>query len=119
MAYEPQDVSFEDLRSVNMEILRLRRLQAKIGEALGQMGRDVTTAELDYDRAFRRAVLRQSGGSEGSRKAAAQLECEELEGVLAVRRRAYENLLQRFRSVRDDQGVLENLSSNIRSTMRL
>ena len=104
---------------MNAEIVRLRRLQARIGQAMAALGHEVTEAEVRYDRHYRRALLGQAGGNAEGRKAAAELLCEELEGTVEVLKRSMENLTTRFRAIRDDQQVLQNLSSNVRSVMQL
>lgn len=106
-----------DLSDVNRELNRCRSRLFRISQALKGAQRNLADAELAYNRAYRRALIAVSGGSAETRKAYAEVQCEQFENDLAVARQVVEELKKRSMDARDDLKAVENLSHNVRAQM--
>lgn len=112
-------VDYHDLTSLNRELQRLRVRMANIRRAMRNAGRESVEAKMRYQRALRRALVQQSGGSAESRKANAELQCEELEADMAMKAQVAEEYVTLFRSVRDDIENAKVVAYNLRALMQM
>lgn len=109
------DVSFSDLESVNRDLVRLRVRMNRVRGAMKGAQRDAAHAKLRYQRELRRALIRQSGGSAESRKAAAELLTEELEADYVMRQQVADEYSTLFRSIRDEMEASKVIAYNVRT----
>lgn len=115
--YDSGDGGFDysDLERLNRDMLQLRIRMSKVRRAMRQASREAVEAKLSYQRALRRALIQQSGGSAEMRKAAAELMCEDLEADWAMRQQVAEEFTTLFRSIRDDIENAKVVSYNLRA----
>lgn len=113
------DVDYSDLESLNRDLQRLRVRMNRIRREMRRAGREALEAKLRYQRALRRALVQQTGGSAETRKAAAELQCEELEADMAMKQQVADEFNTLFRSVRDDIENAKVVSYNLRSLSSL
>lgn len=113
------DVDYGDLASLNRDLLRLRVRMNRIRREMRRAAREATEAKLGYHRAFRRALVQQTGGSAESRKANAELQCEQLEADMVMRQQVADEYNTLFRSVRDDVENAKVVAYNLRALMTL
>lgn len=110
-------IDYKDLETLNYDLQKLRVRQNRVRRAMRESARDAVNAKGIYNRAFRRALIQQTGGSADQRKATAELLCEELEADMAMKNQIageYETL---FRSVRDDTENAKVVSYNLRALL--
>lgn len=112
-------VDYSDLEAVNRDLLRLRVRLNRVRRGMRAAGRDAVEARLTYQRAFRRALVQQSGGSAESRKASAELLCEALEAEMVMKQQVADEFQSLFRNVRDDVENAKVIAYNLRSLMSL
>jgi len=112
-------VDYQDLVSLNRELQRLRVRMANIRRAMRDAGREAVEAKMVYQRALRRALVQQSGGTAETRKANAELQCEELEADMAMKAQVSDEYNTLFRSVRDDIENAKVVAYNLRALMNL
>lgn len=112
-------VDYQDLAALNRELQRLRVRMGKIRREMRNSGREAVEAKLTYQRALRRALVQQSGGTAEMRKANAELQCEELEANMAMKTQVAEEYVTLFRSVRDDIENAKVVAYNLRALMNL
>lgn len=108
------DVDYSDLAALNRDLLRLRVQMSRVRRAMRTAGRQAVEAKLEYQRALRRALVQQTGGSAETRKAAAELMCEELEAKVITLEKVAEEYNTLFRSVRDDIENAKVVAYNLR-----
>lgn len=113
------DVDYGDLHSLNADLLRLRVRMNRIRREMRRAAREATEAKLAYHRAFRRALVQQTGGSAESRKANAELLCEQLEAEMVMKQQVADEYNTLFRSVRDDVENAKVVAYNLRAMMTL
>lgn len=113
------DVDYGDLASLNADLLRLRVRMNRIRREMRRAAREATEAKLAYNRAFRRALVQQTGGSAESRKANAELQCEQLEAEMIMKQQVADEYNTLFRSVRDDVENAKVVAYNLRALMTL
>lgn len=114
-----QDIDYSDLEAVNKDLLALRVRLARVRRGQRSAEREAAEAKMRYQRAFRRALIQQSGGSAESRKAAAELLCEDLEADMVMKQQVADEFSTVFRSVRDDIENAKAVAFNLRSLMNL
>lgn len=112
---EEFDVS--DLAEVNRQMNRARARLFRVSQHLKGAQRELAEAQIEYDRAMRRALVSLSGGTEASRKAMAEIQCEPLENRVVVAKQVVEEWKKRSIDVRDDLKAIENISHNVRAQM--
>lgn len=112
-------VDYSDLTALNKDLQRLRIRMAKIRREMRRAAREATEAKLLYQRALRRALVQQSGGSAESRKASAELLCEDLEADMVMKAQIAEEYNTLFRSVRDDVENAKVVAYNLRALMSI
>lgn len=119
--YDSADVQvdYQDLASLNRELQGLRIRMARIRREMRNSGRAAVEAKLKYQRALRRALVQQSGGTAEMRKANAELQCEELEADMSMKAQVSEEYVTLFRSVRDDIENAKVVAYNLRALMNL
>ena len=110
-------IDYKDIESLNHDLLKLRVRQNKVRRAMREASRDAVIAKLTYYRALRRALVQQTGGSAESRKAIAELLCEELEADMVMKNQIAEEYSTLFRSVRDDTENAKVVSYNLRALL--
>ena len=112
-------VDYSDLAAINRDLLRLRVRMNRARRAMRQASRDAVEAKLRYHRALRRALVQQSGGSAETRKAAAELMCEDLEADMVMCAQVADEYTTLFRSVRDDIENAKVVAYNLRALANL
>lgn len=113
------EIDYSDLDALNRDLLRLRSRMNRIRRQMREAGREAIEAKLNYQRAMRRALVQQSGGSAESRKAAAELMCEDLEAEMVMRQQVSDELATRFRAIRDDIENAKVVAYNLRALMNI
>jgi hypothetical protein len=113
------EIDYSDLESLNRDLLRLRVRMNRIRRQMRQAGRGAIEAKLNYHRALRRALVQQSGGSAESRKASAELMCEELEADMVMRQQVADEYATLFRAIRDDIENAKTVAYNMRAIASL
>lgn len=108
------EVDYSDLAALNRDLLRLRVQMSRVRRAMRTAGREAVEAKLEYQRALRRALVQQTGGSAETRKAAAELMCEELEARVTTLEKVADEYNTLFRSVRDDIENAKVVAYNLR-----
>lgn len=112
-------VDYSDLVALNRDLQKLRIRMAKIRREMRRSAREATEAKLTYQRALRRALVQQSGGSAESRKASAELMCEDLEADMVMKLQVADEYNTLFRSVRDDVENAKVVAYNLRALMTM
>jgi len=112
-------VDYSDLVALNKDLQRLRVRMAKIRREMRRASREATEAKLKYQRSLRRALVQQTGGSAESRKASAELLCEDLEADMVMKSQVADEYNTLFRSVRDDVENDKVVAYNLRALMSL
>lgn len=110
-------IDYKDIETLNQDLLRLRVRQNNVRQAMRKATREAVVAKLVYSRAFRRALVQQTGGSAETRKATAELLCEELEADMVMKAQISEEYSTLFRSVRDDTENAKVVSYNLRALL--
>lgn len=106
---------YSSLETVNRDLLRLRVRMGRIRREMARAGRDAVTAKLAYQRAMRRALIQQSGGTAEMRRAHAELACEELETRWVTAQQIADEYNTLFRAARDDAENAKTVAFNLRS----
>lgn len=119
--YSPTDeeVSFEDLGDINRQINRARVALFRGTQILAQTKREEADKEFLYKRAFNRALLKVSGGTEKTRVTTASLQTEDEWGEYMVAQRVAEEATNHLRAIRSELDALAGLSHNIRAQMNV
>lgn len=119
--YAPTDeeVSFEDLGDINRQINRARVALFRGTQILAQTKREEADKEFLYKRAFNRALLKVSGGTEKTRVTTASLQTEDEWGEYLVAQRVAEEATNHLRAIRSELDALAGLSHNIRAQMNV
>jgi hypothetical protein len=112
-------IDYSDLSALNKDLQRLRIRMSRIRREMRRAGREATEAKLNYHRALRRALVQQTGGSAESRKASAELLCEDLEADTVIKAQVADEYNTLFRSVRDDVENAKVVAYNLRALMSL
>lgn len=106
---------YTDLMGVNRDLNTLRIRLSRVRRQMRKAGREATTAKLNYNRKFRRALIQQTGGSAETRKAAAEIMVEELEADMVMKQQVADEYNTLFRSVRDDIENAKVVAYNLRA----
>lgn len=114
---EEFDVS--DLSEVNRQMLRAKSRLFRASQYLKDAQRAEIDAQLTYRRAYRRFIVSLTGGSAESRKALAEVYCEEFENAMVVAGQVVEEWKKRAQDCRDDLRAIENLAHNVRAQMAI
>lgn len=104
-----------DLAEVNRELNRARARIFRCSQVLKRVQRAQAEAQVDYDRAMRRALVSISGGTSESRRAMAEIKCEEFENRVVIGKQVVEEWKKRCTDARDDLKAVENISHNVRA----
>lgn len=104
-----------DLADVNRELNRARARIFRCSQVLKRVQRAQAEAQVDYDRAMRRALVSISGGTSESRRAMAEIKCEEFENRVVIGKQVVEEWKKRCTDARDDLKAVENISHNVRA----
>jgi hypothetical protein len=116
---EAGSLDYHDLADVNRDLLRLRARLHRVRRGMRQAARDAVEAKLTYHRALRRALVQQSGGSAESRKASAELLCEDLEADMVMKLQVVDEFNSLFRAIRDDVENAKTVAYNLRALMQI
>jgi hypothetical protein len=111
---EDGDLDYTDLAVLNKDLLHLRVRRAKVRRAKREKDRDAVAAKVAYNRAMRRSLVGQSGGSAESRKANAELLCEDLEVDMIMKAQIADEYSTLFKAIRDDEENVKVVSYNLR-----
>jgi hypothetical protein len=113
------DIDYSDLYAINKDLQKLRIQMNRIRRQMREAGRQALDSKLAYQRAMRRALIQQTGGSAETRKAAAELQCEALETEMVTKGQIVDELNTRFRSVRDDIENAKVVAYNLRAIQNI
>jgi len=113
------NLDYTDLNAVNRDLVLLRLRLHKVRRAMRQAAREAVEAKLRYQRALRRALVQQSGGTAETRKASAELLCEDLEADMVMKSQIVEEYSSLFRSIRDDVENAKTIAYNLRSLVNI
>lgn len=113
------EVDYQDLDSVNRDLTRLRIRLHRVRRGMRAAAREAVEAKLVYNRALRRALVQQTGGSAEMRKASAELLCEDLEADMVIKQQVVEEYSSLFRAIRDDIENAKTIAFNLRSLMNI
>lgn len=108
---------YSSLETVNSDLLRLRVRMNRIRREMARSGREAASAKLAYQRAMRRSLIEQSGGTAEIRRAHAEIACEELETVWIVAQQVADEYVSLFRATRDDAENAKTVAFNLRSIL--
>lgn len=108
-------IDYSDLAAVTQDLLRQRVRLNRTRRRMRAAAREATEARLRYQRALRRALVQQSGGSAEMRRAAAELTCEDLEADMVMKQQVADEYSSLFRSVRDDIDNAKTAAYNLRT----
>jgi hypothetical protein len=114
-----EDIDYSDLDAVNKDLLRLRIRLNRVRRAMRQASREAVEAKLAYHRALRRALVQQSGGTAETRRATAELLCEDLEADMVMKLQVADEFVSVFRAVRDDVENAKTVAYNLRALINL
>lgn len=106
-----------DLMEVNRELNRARARIFRCSQVLKRVQRAQAEAQVDYDRSMRRALVSISGGTSESRRAMAEIKCEEFENRVVIGKQVVEEWKKRCTDARDDLKAVENISHNVRAQL--
>jgi hypothetical protein len=113
------NLDYADLNAVNRDLVLLRLRLHKVRRAMRQAAREAVEAKLRYQRSLRRALVQQSGGTAETRKASAELLCEDLEADMVMKSQIVEEYSSLFRSIRDDVENAKTIAYNLRSLVNI
>lgn len=114
-ASDEGEIDYSDLASLNRDLQRLRVRMNRVRREMRRAQRDALESKLAYNRALRRALVQQTGGSAETRKANAELMCEELEAIMMMRSQVADEYNTLFRAVRDDIENAKVVAYNLRA----
>lgn len=109
------DPDFTDLDEVNRDLQKLRAILNKARRYHREAERAAIEAQIAYKSALRRALVQQTGGSAETRKAKAELDCEELEVDYVVKNQVVNEWASRMRNIRDDIDNTKTVAYNLRT----
>lgn len=112
-----EEYDANDLSDVNREINRTKSRLFRVGNLLADANRAHAEAVLTYDRQYRRALIGISGGSAETRKALAELQCEDFENDVLVTKQVAERLKELANAVRRELDAVQNQSHNVRAML--
>jgi len=110
---------YGDLEAINKDLLHLRVRMNRIRREMRAAARRAVEAKLVYQRALRRALVAQSGGSAETRKAHAELQCENLEAEHVMAQQVSDEYSTLFRAARDDVENAKTVAYNLRALSQL
>ena len=108
-------IDYSDLEALNRDLNRLRIRTNRVRLGLKKAARESAEAKTNYSRAYRRALVKQSGGSAEARKAFAEILCEELESDMVIKNQIESEYTTLFRSIRDDVENAKTVAYNLRA----
>lgn len=109
------EVDYTDLAALNRDLNKQRVRMSRIRREMRRAGREAVEAKINYGRAVRRALVQQTGGSAESRKAMAELLCEDLEADSVTRAQVADEFSTLFRNIRDDIENAKVVAYNLRA----
>jgi hypothetical protein len=113
--YVPEEFDVSDLAEVNRELNRARARLFRVSQQLKRMQRALAEAQVSYDREMRRQLVSLTGGTEASRRAMAEIACEQFEDRLIIGKQIVEEWRKRSMDCRDDLKAVENIAHNVRA----
>lgn len=113
---EGTDFDYHNLDAINQALITVIKRLRQATAMKREYERKKVTTERAYRSSFRRALVVKTGGSEASRKAAAEMECEELENQMIVAAQVASEYASVVREIRDELETLKMISYNTRST---
>lgn len=111
---EDGELDYTDLATLNKDLLHLRVRRGKVRRVKRDNDRNAVAAKVAYNRAMRRALVRLTGGSAESRKANAELLCEDLEVDMIMKAQIADEYSTLFKAIRDDEENVKVVSYNLR-----
>lgn len=118
--YVPEEeFDITDLSEINRQLLRAKSRLFRVSQHLKQAQRDLIDAQLTYRRAYRRHMVMVSGGTEASRKAMVEINCEDFENAVEIAVQVVDEWKKRSQDCRDDLKAIESLGHNVRAQMNM
>lgn len=117
--YVGQVVDYESLEELNTSIREARFALFRVMEDINLFERQEKTAKAHYERQHRRAYMSASGRTEAIRRAAADLQCENLENDAMVFEQARLELTRLSNTLRLELQTLQALGNNLRQQMKM
>jgi hypothetical protein len=118
--YVPEEeFDITDLSEVNRQLQMAKSRLFRISQHLKSAQRAEIDATLTYRRAFRRLLVGTTGGSAETRKAMAEVMCEEFENDMVIATQVVDEWKKRAQDARDDLKAIENLAHNVRAQMAI
>ena len=112
---DAEEADYTDLTAVNRDLQKLRVMLNRARRYHRQAEREAIEAQTTYKRALRRALVQQTGGSAETRKANAELMCEELETQTLIKTQEAAEWASRMRTIRDDIDNAKTIAYNLRT----
>lgn len=114
-----QGSDYRELNQINRDLIRNVQESYRVKNLLNQARRRETEAKENYRREYNRALVGLSGSTAETRKAAAEIQCEELYSEALIASTVVEELKNNSFTIKTSIEVLNTLSNNLRAEMRL
>lgn len=117
--YENEIVDYESLENLNKSVNQARLALFKVADMTNQYERLEREAKIKYERAYRRAYLSSSEKTETSKKARAELQCEDLENEYISYEQVKTELMRMSNTLRLELQTLQAVGNNLRQQMKM
>lgn len=117
--YDNEILDYESLEDLNRTINQARIALFKTTDAIGKWEREEKEAKLEYERAYRRELLRSTAKTAEERRARAELMCEDLENAWLVKAQVREELVRLAYTLRQELQALQGLGHNLRQQIKI
>lgn len=114
-----QGNDYRELAQINRDLIRNVHESYRIKHLLNMARRDETEKKENYRREYNRALVGLSGATAETRKAAAEIKCEELYSEVLMASAVVEELKNNSFTIKTSIEVLNTLSNNLRAEMRV
>lgn len=110
---------YENLLELNQAMVKSRRALYNAQRMLAQANRQLVEAQVAYRRAYSRAMIGLSGGTEKQRSAAADIIVENEYGEMMIKQAIADEIIQYIRQLNKEIDALTVLSHNMRTQINL
>lgn len=114
-----QGSDYRELVQINRDLIRNVEESYRVKHLLNKARRDETEKKENYRREYNRALVGLSGSTAETRKAAAEIKCEELYSEVLMASAIVEELKNNSYTIKTSIEVLNTLSNNLRAEMRV
>lgn len=114
-----QGNDYRELAQINRDLIRNVHESYRIKHLLNMARRDETEKKENYRREYNRALVGLSGSTAETRKAAAEIKCEDLYSEALIASAVVEELKNNAFTIKTSIEVLNTLSNNLRAEMRV